>query len=321
MIKPPLPDDEIARLKSLQSLRILDTPGENRFDRLTRMAKRLFGVEIALISLVDANRQWFKSKQGLAISETSRDVSFCGHTILDNEVMVISDATDDIRFADNPLVACEPKIRFYAGAPLTDPHGFRVGTLCIIDPEPRGMTDDEIETLRDLTAMVEDEIRITAQITIDELTQLANRRGFDQIANHLLSLCRRTGADAELAFFDLDGFKAVNDTHGHAAGDDLLKHFANLLLGCFRSADAIARLGGDEFAVLLSNSKNSAHVALDRLRKMAVSAADDAIKQKLAWSVGTIKFDPKRHDDIEGLMAEADACMYDNKSKRKSASG
>lgn len=320
MIKPAVPADETARLMSLHSLRLLDTPAEERYDRLTRVAKRLFEVEICLVSLVDRERQWFKSKQGLEACETSRDISFCGHTILENEVFVVPDAADDLRFADNPLVTSEPFIRFYAGCPIQDPNGFRIGTLCLIDPAPREMTADEITTLRDLAIMIENEIKISSQITIDELTQVANRRGFHQIADHMLSLCRRTGTRAELAFFDLDGFKAVNDTYGHAAGDQLLKHFATLLVKCFRTADAIGRIGGDEFVVLLSNCDNGARAPLNRLRELAADT-DCEIKEKLAWSVGTIEFDPERHTTVESLLAEADTSMYDDKSRKRTAAG
>lgn len=319
MLKPPPPIDETARLMSLHSMRILDTPSEERYDRLTRVARRTFGVQICLVSLVDSDRQWFKSKQGLEACETSREISFCGHAILEDEVLVVGDASEDTRFADNPLVTGAPYIRFYAGCPLKDPSGYRIGTLCIIDPEPRQMSDDEIETLRDLAAMVENEVRVSSQITIDELTQVANRRGFHTIANHLLSLCRRTGTSAELAFFDLDGFKAVNDTHGHAAGDELLRHFARLLIKCFRTADAVGRLGGDEFVVLLSNSRGGAQAALRRLQDMAAQTECE-IRQKLAWSVGTIEFDPERHSSVESLLAEADSSMYDDKARNRIAS-
>lgn len=320
MQEPEFPIDETARLMSLHSMRILDTPAEHRYDRLTRMAKRLFDVDIALVSLVDTDRQWFKSKQGLDACETSRAISFCGHAILRSEVFVVNDAAADSRFFDNPLVTGEPFIRFYAGCPIRDPNGFNIGTLCIIDLKPRAMSADDLDALRDLAAMVEDEIKVSSQITIDDLTQVANRRGFHLIANHLLSLCRRTGSDAEIAFFDLDGFKALNDTYGHAAGDELLKHFAKLLLKCFRTADAIGRLGGDEFVVLLSNPKGNSRVALDRLEALA-KETDCEIKAKLAWSVGRIAFDPDRHTTVESLLAEADSSMYDDKIRKRVATG
>ena len=147
MREPAKPIDETARLMSLHSLRVLDTPSEGRYDRLTRMAQRLFGVKIALVSLVDTNRQWFKSKQGLDACETSRAISFCGHAILSRETLVINDASKDPRFADNPLVTGDPHIRFYAGCPIRDPNGFNVGTLCLIDPEPREMSADDLDAL------------------------------------------------------------------------------------------------------------------------------------------------------------------------------
>ena len=320
MQEPLPPIDETARLMSLHSLRIMDTPAEERYDRLTRMAKRLFNVEIALVSLVDSDRQWFKSKEGLEACETSRAISFCGHAILGPEVFVVSDAALDSRFADNPLVTGAPNIRFYAGCPIRDPNGFNIGTLCIIDSKPREMTDDDIAALKDMAEMVEDEVKVSSQVTVDDLTQVANRRGFHLIANHLLSLCRRTGTPAEIAFFDLDGFKAVNDTYGHAAGDDLLQHFAKLLVKCFRTADAVGRLGGDEFVVFLSNSSGGSTVALERLQEMAAQT-DCEIREKLAWSVGTIAFDPDRHTTVESMLADADSNMYDDKVKRRAANG
>ena len=318
MLKPSLPLDETQRLLSLHSLKILDTPSEERYDRITRMAKRLFSVEICLVSLVDKDRQWFKSRQGLDACETAREISFCGHAILGEEPFIVSDAAADERFADNPLVTGPPNIRFYAGCPIRGPEGFRIGTLCIIDSQPKTLGDEEIDALKDLAAMIEDEVRVSSQITVDDLTQVANRRGFNLVADHLLSLCRRTETSAELVYFDLDGFKGVNDSHGHAAGDKLLQHFARLLVKCFRRADVIGRLGGDEFVVLLGDSAGCSTVALERLRNMA-DEPDCEILRKLDWSVGTVQFDPDRHDSVEDLLAEADASMYDDKRQRRAA--
>ena len=158
MQKPKVPENEAARLKTLQSLNILDTHADDRFDRLARMAKRLFDVPIALVSLADANRQWFKSCIGLDVYETPRDISFCGHAILSDNIFIIPDTLEDKRFADNPLVTNAPNIRFYTGCPLKAPNGLKVGTLCIIDHAPRHFSEDDLMALADLANMVEREL-------------------------------------------------------------------------------------------------------------------------------------------------------------------
>lgn len=305
---------------SLHSLRILDTVPEERFDRITRLARRLFGVEICLISLVDSSRQWFKSKEGLDVCETSRKVSFCGHAILNEKVFVVCDASKDPRFLDNPLVTGEPKIRFYAGCPIRGPHNQRIGTLCLIDSSPRVLIEDEQETLRDLAAMVEDELELVTQSTVDELTKVANRRGFHNVGRHILSLCRRVKTPAELVFFDLDGFKKVNDTRGHEAGDDILKKFARLLTKCFRSTDIVARLGGDEFVVLMSGTDCESDAALQRLRKSCAADCPE-LDGVLSWSYGRVVYDPEMHPTIESLLAGADSKMYEDKVRKKLANG
>ncbi|MFZ6798480.1 GAF domain-containing protein [Undibacterium sp. Di24W] len=163
MKSPDMPLNESTRIKALVDLNILDTAEEERFDRLTRLAKQFFGVEIALVSLVDSDRQWFKSKQGLTACETGRDISFCGHAILEEEVFHITNALEDARFADNPLVTGAPNIRFYAGAPLRPDGKNNIGTLCIIDSHPRTLSVAELNSLRDLADCVEQEIRLFQQ--------------------------------------------------------------------------------------------------------------------------------------------------------------
>ncbi|WP_036193514.1 GAF domain-containing sensor histidine kinase [Marinobacter daepoensis] len=156
---PEQPPEEPQRLSALEATKLLDTPPEERFDRVTRLAASLFDVPIALVSLVDRDRQWFKSCYGLGVRETGRDISFCGHAILKSEAFVVSDALADERFSDNPLVTGEPRIRFYAGAPLEDRSGFRIGTLCIIDRTPRTFSDDDQMKLRDLADILERELQ------------------------------------------------------------------------------------------------------------------------------------------------------------------
>lgn len=158
MRAPELPANESARQATLDQLRILDTPPEARFDRLTRMAARLLNVPIALISLIDRDRQWFKSCVGLDVSETPRSISFCGHAILDRQPLVIEDTWEDERFCDNPLVTGTPNIRFYAGTPLHSADGQALGTLCVIDRKPHTLSEEDRQSLRDLADCAEEQI-------------------------------------------------------------------------------------------------------------------------------------------------------------------
>ncbi|MCB2102209.1 MAG: GAF domain-containing protein [Rhodobacterales bacterium] len=162
MRPPPLPINEPGRLSVLHALDQLDSLQEERFDRFTRIAKNYFDVPIALITLVDHERQWFKSCYGLDSRETRRDISFCGHAILSDEVLFVSDARQDPRFKANPLVVGPPGIRFYAGAPLRIEHNIRVGTLCVIDRIPRIVPVGGFEVLEDLAACVVRELRLPA---------------------------------------------------------------------------------------------------------------------------------------------------------------
>ena len=161
----PMPKNEVQRIKVLWQYEILDTVPEEVFDDLTELAARICEAPIALITLVDEDRQWFKSKVGVTINETSRDISFCGHAITQSDLFIIPDATRDKRFAQNPLVTSDPKIRFYAGAPLITPDGHALGTLCVIDKVPRELSIDQKQALRVLArhVMTQLELRRHAQ--------------------------------------------------------------------------------------------------------------------------------------------------------------
>ena len=157
-IPAPVPPDEEQRLAALHALGLLDTPAEERFDRLTRVTAALFDVPIALVSLVDANRQWFKSCVGTDITESSREMSFCAYAVAEKDMLVIPDALRDDRFADNPVVSGPPYVRFYAGAPIFTGDGHCAGTLCVIDGRPRDFTQEDRDRLRDLAAIVQQEL-------------------------------------------------------------------------------------------------------------------------------------------------------------------
>lgn len=320
MKAPLIPIDEEERLSQLRSLAILDTPPEERFDRVTRMARRLFSVPIALVSLVDENRQWFKSCFGLDASETDRRISFCGHAILNTGALVIEDALQDERFADNPLVTGEPNIRFYAGHPLRTMSGQAMGTLCIIDREPRTFGEEDLAMLSDLAGMVEREMLAVQLAVSDELTRISNRRGFLALSKYSLDFCKRQLFPATLVFFDLDKFKLVNDLHGHAEGDRVLKIFAEQMRESFRTSDLFARFGGDEFVALLAN------VNVDAINEI-IARFSDGLKTRCAalslpyevgFSYGLVSYEPLKHASVEDMLHEADNAMYVNKRAKRS---
>lgn len=313
MIEPPTPEDDELRVETLRALRILDTAPEERFDRITRMARRMFRVPVALITLVDSDRQWFKSRQGLEVSETPRSVSFCGHAIHGSEVFQIPNALEDERFRDNPLVLSDPHIRFYAGSPLKALNGLKVGTLCIIDREPRELDGDELQLLQDLARMVEQEIAVTQLATLDDLTGISNRRGFKILAKHALAICRRQKASAALLMFDLNNFRAVNDRFGYAEGDRALLAFAGLLRESFRASDVIARTGGDEFAVLLVDTDPERIEGIVLRFQQVVDEYNDREQRgyELRCSVGTATL--QADENLDSLLERADQAMYENK--------
>jgi len=319
MLAPAKPGNEHQRLGSLRSLHLLDSHPEERFDRLTRLARRVFDVPVALVSLVDVDRQWFKSCQGLSVKETPRDVSFCGHAILGEQIMQVPDAALDERFHDNPLVTGAPHIRFYAGCPLKAGDGSNIGTLCLLDTRPRALDAEEKSLLHDLAAMAEREIAAQQLARVDDLTQVANRRGFEALAEHSLNMCKRLGSPATLLFFDLNDFKAVNDTYGHAEGDRALVAFAQVLRGALREMDVVARLGGDEFVALLLGSNGASGELIEHRLAEAVARrnAGQDLPYVLRYSVGRVEYDPARHESIKRLLADADRAMYLHKQQTR----
>ncbi|WDO03066.1 sensor domain-containing diguanylate cyclase [Aeromonas allosaccharophila] len=318
MQRPVVPDNERLRLDALRRLAILDSPVEERFDRITRMARNMFDVPIALVSLVDENRQWFKSCCGLPVLETPRDISFCGHAILGEELFVVEDAAQDPRFSDNPLVTGEPHIRFYAGHPLEVGNGLKLGTLCIIDSKPRIFSPRDQALLADLASMVESELQAVQRATIDELTGITNRRGFMLLAEKILKYAFRVKHPAALLFLDLNHFKQINDKFGHDIGDDALQHMAELLCRVFRDADIFARLGGDEFVVLLpGTSGENCHRIKERLYQATNDFNSNSGKPyQLSCSLGIVVYDATMPPDLDQLLRQADEEMYSCKVQR-----
>ena len=178
-MKAPLPPDEAERLRALQEYEILDTPAEKAFDDLTRLATYICRTPMAAISLIDSDRQWFKSRVNISESETSRDIAFCAHAILEKGMFIVTDARDDARFKENPSVTSDANIRFYAGSPLTTSEGYKLGTLCVIDHVPRQLSDGQLAALRALSRQV--------------TTQLELRREIKELRSRLKDLEQITG--------------------------------------------------------------------------------------------------------------------------------
>ncbi len=332
MIPAPRPEDDDDRLASLEGMNLLSTPREGDLDRVTRTAKQLFGAEIALVTLIDKDRQWFKSRQGLDVSETPRDISFCGHAIIGTETFVVRDAASDARFHDNPLVTGGPKIRFYAGRPLTNRDGYRIGTLCVISSEPRDVEQAELQALEDLARMaeiiLENETLSETQASLlkslvaaqrdkllDPLTGLWNRRGLDVLFEKEIIRTARDVTSLAVLMVDIDHFKQINDRFGHATGDRAISLLASALVRNTRSSDIVARFGGEEFVILAPGLDDQTLPVLGRKLVAAcrtetrVDTGDEL--HEFTVSIGAVLASPTHTPTEPGRLLEAaDQALY-----------
>ncbi|WP_207539268.1 GGDEF domain-containing protein [Sabulicella rubraurantiaca] len=292
----PLPAREQERLAALRSYDILDTGADTALDNLVKFAARLTGTPISAVSLVAEERQWFKAQVGLPVSETPREQSFCAHAILEpGQPLIVEDATRDERFADNPLVTGEMGIRFYAGVPLVNPEGHALGALCVIDREARSLSADQKEALVRLAETVGTTLelhramrRIRSYALTDSLTGLANRSAFLMELEHAIAQHQAGSAGFALIGLDLDGFKRVNDVHGHLAGDEVLRAVAEVMQEVVGGIGSPARIGGDEFAALLPSAREVEAVG-ERLRTQ-IAARMEERGWAVTASIGAVSF-------------------------------
>jgi len=267
----PIPADEVQRLRELERYGVIGSPSDEHFDRIVELASLIFAVPISAISLVEKHRQWFLCQRGLEASETPREQAFCAHAIVGDAVMVVPDALEDPRFRANPLVTDPPHIRFYAGAPLRSPEGHNLGTLCVIDRQPRQPSELQLRQLSLLSQLVMREIELRRLAQLCPVTGLPTRQTFLAIAEQEITRVRQQGLSLSLLCIDIDNLRLVNNRWGHAAGDRLLRDVVQLLLHTLRPQDYAARLGDGEFALLLVGMGSQEALALAERLREAVS--------------------------------------------------
>jgi len=335
MPQAPKPADEEERLKSLHSLNILDTPLEHRFERITKMVCLMLGVPVSAFTLIDSERQWFKSIQGLHGTQNTLPESFCAYTILGDEIMVVSDAKNDERFIDNPMVNGQnDDISFYAGCPVRAPDGRKIGSLCAIDRKPRDMSPEHVYALRDLAQMIESELKV-AQLSysqnqlmaeldtarrlalIDPLTRVWNRAGIEDLIRREWAEAIRKDTPVAFAVCDIDHFKKVNDTYGHPVGDIVIQEVAKRLLLGLRTEDAVGRIGGEEFLIILPGCPlENLFDTLERIRLGVIlePIATSAGVLDITISCGGSSEFPTSLSQASQLIELADTALY--KAKR-----
>ena len=305
MQEPELPANEAERIATLHNLNVLDTPRHDRFDRYTRISTRIFDMPMAMISLVDRYRQWFKSTAGFDVEETPRDISFCGHAILGDDIFEVPNTRRDPRFRDNPLVIEQPHIRFYAGAPLATPNGQKLGTLCLIDRVPRRLSDEEKVMLKNLADMVVNEM----VHYVDTDTGLDNRNAILSEGAKFFELDPGQRNFSLLLFDITDIVVAQNDTQWKVLPGEV---FADLLRSHFPVARSIASLGREDFCVLLDdNRKFDVAAASERLCAEAREALyPDSRFDAFTPLSGRVRYDPTKYDSIVDMLHEADEIFF-----------
>lgn len=335
---------ETLKLAGMHTLDIFYTPLEERFERITRTAKRVFKVPVAAVTVMNNDKQWFKSVTGWTVSELPAEQSLCAWTIADDKITVVPDTTADPRYAENPFVVGKPNFRFYAGYPLKDKWGTTTATLCVLDLKPREFSADDTAALQDLGQMAQSEIvsdRLSEaqsqlisklglarrEAMFDPLTRVWNRRGAASLLGMALKQADEDNSDLSVCLIDIDNFKRINDNYGHQVGDQVLRKIASMLVTCLRDDDLVCRYGGDEFLLILSGMGQSRIAEIgERVRR---TIADSPIPTRygampMTISVGCMSRDETAGQSADELIKAADEalmqCKSDGRNRVKLAS-
>lgn len=338
MLIAPKPKNEKERVQALVNLEVMDTPINPVFERITRITKQMFGVPVVAISIIDSERQWFKSTQGMNVCENDLSSSFCSHAILQDDVFVVPDSLKDPRFADNPCVEADPFVRFYAGCPVQTQDGYKIGTLCIIDSKPREFTEEQLTSLRDMASLVQDELQkyhikhtqleVIKELDkakraklIDGLTGVWNREGTEINLRENMLLAQAQKYNLVVGIYDIDNFKHVNDTYGHNAGDAVIREICKTMVINLDDNDIIGRWGGEEFVIIAKINTNTDEVLkrIDNARAQvcATTVAFEDKQISVSITVGLTIFDHNSNISKEELIGIADQALYKGKNSGK----
>lgn len=312
---PTETEREAARLVALDRLDVLDSPKDEGFGSFIRLIQQVFAVDIGIVSFIDAHRQWYKACSGFPGDELAREDTFCRYVVDVEDVVVVGDTTRDDRFSSHPAVTGSEHIRFYAGAPLRTRDGHVIGTLCAIDRRPRTFSDRDLTILEELAALVMDRVELMAAAAADSLTGAMTRRAFRTEAEQLIALALEHQHDLGCIVLDIDHFKKINDSHGHAVGDQALKAVATACRAVLGPADLLGRLSGEEFAIVLPHSDRAAAAAVAERLRTAISSLDipadqGAVRLTASFGISSLSIGSK---DFETMLAHADAAMYQAK--------
>ena len=322
------------KIANIHTLDLFYTPIEERFERITRIARRALHAPVATISLLNDDKQWFKSSAGWGVSEIPRADAICRLTVEENRLLTISDTQKDPRVATSKVVTQAPRFRAYAGYPLADEHGAVMGTFCVFDLQPREFSPADCQTITDLAALAQRELltdqlssaqaALTSKLSLarrealmDPLTHLWNRRGASVLLKAAFRKADERRSPLTLALLDLDNFKRINDTYGHQSGDEVLRKIASRLLTVVRGEDNICRIGGDEFLVLMTDTDAAvAGKVAERIRRTItdtpIPTRDGSMS--VSVSVGFTVRPPNDPTPAEALIERADQALLQSKA-------
>lgn len=327
-------EEEEKRLEAVKALNLLDKPEEERFERLTRLARRHFQASACAITLVDRERKFCVAQQGLEQREYPLEKGVtCCKVVSSRRPLVVTDLAESYRSTATQELSQNHGMKFYAGVPIFSPEGLPVGTLCIFDHKARDFNRRELESLADFAALVQDELSLRRAITIkrelisqveslrmrayiDPLTEVWNRGAILGLLSQEIERCHRSDRGLTVGMLDIDHFKAVNDTHGHAAGDEVLKELCIRIRSAIRTYDSLGRYGGEEFVLVFPESGAEAGPELgERIRKIVEQTPFEirsALSIPITVSIGIAKLLPS--DDSTDILGRADKALYTAKN-------